>query len=522
MLWVDRIVDDILRTRTPRDGKRFLIRDEKTISGRVHIGSMRGVAIHGLVAEVLAEHGAKALFRFEIGDLDPFDTVPSYLPADTFTPHLGKPLYAVPSPEPSAENYAEYFGQEFIGVHAHAGFTPEYYRATEYYRSGVMDPLIKTALERAGDIRRILKEVSGSEKDASWLPISVICEQCGKMMTTRAYDFDGETLAYACERSPDGTVPCGHTGRAAPWKGNGKLFWKVDWAAKWAAQGVDIEGGGKDHSTKGGSRDVANVIAREIFAYEPPFDIPYEFFLVGGKKMSSSKGRGSSAKDLDDLFPPELFRLLLIGKDVREQIDIDPAGESVPRLYDGYDELAQGVREGRGDDFSRLFTLCALPSDRSPVRAPWQMRFREVATVVQMPHLSLSREAEAVKGSALSSDEADALTQRARYANYWLSTYAPESFRYVIQETLPSVHLTPEQRTALQALSDYVESDTRTGEEIHLRLHDLKTEVPIAPAELFKAIYRIFLNRESGPKAGWFLAGLPRDLVRRRLKEAIA
>ncbi|MDP2651534.1 MAG: lysine--tRNA ligase, partial [bacterium] len=379
MLWADRIASKIRDTRKPRDGKIFLIRDEKTISGRVHVGSMRGVAIHGLVAEVLAEYGIANEFRFEIGDFDPFDSIPNYLDEEKFKEHLGKPLYAVPSPEAGFENYAEYFGAEFIEVHEKAGFTPNYYRATELYRSGKMDAYIKTALERAKDIRRILKEISGSEKDESWLPISVVCEKCGKMMTTRAYDFDGDTVAYSCDRSPDECIPCGYTGRIAPWKGTVKLFWKVDWAAKWVAQGVDIEGGGKDHSTKGGSRDVANHIAREIFNYEPPFDIPYEFFLVGGKKMSSSKGRGSSAKDMSDLFPPQVFRLALIGKDIREQIDVDPAGESVPRLYDWYDELADSVREGKADDYSRLYTLCELPSKRAGLTALWEMRFREVA-----------------------------------------------------------------------------------------------------------------------------------------------
>lgn len=519
MLWADRIVNEILDTRRPRDGKTFLIRDEKTLSGRVHVGSMRGVAIHGVVAEILAEQGIPHEFRYELNDFDPFDSVPSYLDAERFREHLGKPLYAVPSPELGFDNYAEYFGAEFVGVHKKAGFVPNYYRATDFYRAGKMDSLIKAALERAADVRQILKAVSGSEKDESWLPVSVVCEKCGKIMTTRAFDYDGETVGYACDRNPDEAQSCGHTGRVAPWKGAAKLFWKADWAGKWAAQGVDIEGGGKDHSTSGGSRDVANHISREVFGYEPPFDIPYEFFLVGGKKMSSSKGRGSSAKDMSDLFPPPLFRLTLIGKDIREQIDIDPSGESVPRLYDWYDELGAGVREGKADDYARLYALLELPQTRAALSAPWQMRFREVAFIVQMPHLSLLGEATALKGSALTDEEKAALDERARYARFWLSTYAPPEFRYELQEEMPAVVLSHAQKSALAALAEYLEAE-RTGEEIHLRLHELKTVTPIEPKELFRAIYRIFLNRDSGPKAGWFLAGLSRDFVLNRLAEA--
>ena len=521
MLWADRIVGEIRETRNPKNGKSFLVRDEKTLSGRVHVGSMRSVAVHGMVAEVLAERGVPSEFRFELNDFDPFDSIPGYLDHERYVEHLGKPLFSVPSPEPGFVNYAEYFGQEFINVHDKAGFTPSYYRATELYRSGDMDALIKTALERADDIRRILKAVSGSEKDSSWLPISVVCEQCGKMMTTRAYDFDGETVAYSCDKNPDEIKSCGQTGRVAPWKGAAKLFWKVDWAAKWIAVGVDVEGGGKDHSTKGGSRDVANHISKEVFDTEPPFDTPYEFFLVGGKKMASSKGRGASAKEMADLFPPEVFRLVLIGKDIREQIDVDPAGESVPRLYDWYDDLAEGVREGKVDDYSRLFTLCQLPENQATVSAPWVMRFREVAFIVQMPHLDLAVEAERVKGSALTDEEWEKLEERARYAKFWLTTYAPEEFKYVLQQALPGIELSGTQKSALASLAEYLESGERLGEDIHLRLHEMKTEVPIAPKELFQAIYRVFLNRDSGPKAGWFLAGLDRAFVIQRLKEAV-
>lgn len=519
MFWADRIAKEI-QEKSGEHSSPLVIRDEKTLSGRVHIGSMRGVAIHGLIGEVLDEYGVANEYRYEFNDFDDFDKVPGYLDAAVYTPYLGSPLYAVPSPEPGFDNYAEYFGDEYARVIAKAGFTPTYYRATELYRSGAMDPYITLAIEHAADIRRIQKEVSGSQKSEEWLPISVICERCGKIKTTRAFDFDGATVAYVCDQTPYGAVACGNEGRIAPFKGNAKLLWKPEWAAKWAAVGVDIEGAGKDHSTKGGSRDVAKHISREVFNRDEPYDIPYEFFLVGGKKMSSSKGTGSTAKDISDLFPPAVLRLVLLGKDINQQIDVDPAGDSVPRMYDWYDELAQMVRDGVADDFTRLYALCQLPAQRAELSAPWQLRFSQVATIVQMPHLSLIDEAEAVKGSPLTAEEKVLLEERADYARFWLSTYAPESYRYELQETLPeTIDLNDEQRSALRALAAFF-TEVRTGEEVHHRLHELKEEVPIAPKELFTALYRIFLNRDSGPKAGWFLSVLPREFVVARLIEA--
>ncbi|MDB5190314.1 MAG: lysyl-tRNA synthetase [Parcubacteria group bacterium] len=524
MFWADRIAKEIQEKRadTIQSGKKLLIRDEKTLSGRVHIGSMRGFAIHGLTAEVLSEYGIQNEFRWEHNDFDPFDTIPGYLDETTFKEHLGKPLYLVPSPEPGFKNYAEYFAAEFVAVHKKFGITPEYYWAyADLYAAGKMDDCIRIALTRADDVRRILKEVSGSVKDEAWLPISVVCENCKKIMTTRAYDFDGETVGYTCDKGPDGTVPCGHEGRIAPWKGAAKLFWKVDWAAKWVVQGVDVEGAGKDHSTKGGSRDVAKHIAKELYGIEPPFDIPYEFFLVGGKKMSSSKGKGSSAKDMSDLFPAELLRLILLGKDINQQIDVDPAGDSVPRMYDWYDDLAQKVRDGVADDFTRLYALCQMPENQAEESAPWQMRFSLLAFIVQMPHLNLAKEAEDVKGSALTDDEKAALIERAEYARFWLSTYAPDQFKYELQDgEIEANSLTAEQKQALALLAQYLEAGERTGEELHARLHELKTEVPIDAKELFGALYKVFLNRTSGPKAGWFLSSLPREYAIERLKQA--
>lgn len=521
MFWADRIAEEIRATRAPAGGKPLIIRDEKTLSGRVHVGSMRGVAIHGLVSEVLKEYGIANKFLWEHNDFDPFDSIPPGLPEEVFKEHLGKPLYAVPSPVEGYASFAAYYGAEFVEAHKKAGFTPEYYWAfADLYAPGKMDECMRLALTHAADVRRIMKDVSGSVKDEAWLPVSVVCEQCGKIMTTRAYDFDGATVGYACDRSPDGCVPCGHTGRVAPWKGAAKLYWKADWAAKWKVIGVDVEGAGKDHSTKGGSRDVSRHIAKEIFDCVEPYNIPYEFFLVGGKKMSSSKGRGSFAKDMADLLPSAIFRLVLLGKEYNQQIDFDPAGDSVPRLYDLYDELAQKVRDGIADDFTRTYALIQLPKDQATPPVPWQMRFSEVAFIAQMPHLDLHKEAEAAKGSALTKDEKDALAERVEYAKFWLTTYAPERYVYKLQDTLPAVELSGAQKNALGMLRDYLREGEKSGEELHAKLHELKAAAPIEPKELFSAVYRVFLNRESGPKAGWFLSVLPHEFALQRLEEA--
>ena len=518
MFWADKIAEEI--EKKFGNANPILIRDEKTVSGRVHVGSMRGVAIHGAVHEALAGRGVKNTFKYELNDFDVFDSIPDYLPREKFEKYLGMMLRDVPSPEPSAKNFAEYFGNEFKAVIEGAGFTPEFYWGSELYLSGAMDGVIREAIEHSKDIVRIYKEVSGSQKEGEWLPVAVVCPQCNKVATTESSDFDGETVQAHCrvDKAPY-TKGCGHQGRVSPFGGKAKLLWKVEWPAKWKVNGVLVEGAGKDHSTKGGSRDVGNHISKEVFNYEPPFDVPYEFFLVGGKKMSSSKGRGSSAKEITALVPAKIFRLALLGKEINQQVNFDPEGDTIPVLYDQYDKLALGYQTTKDDDYARLFELIHPKTSRTVLDVSMPLpRFSQVAFVVQMPHLDIEKEF----------PEADKteLQERAQYAKRWLAQFAPEKFVFKLQDTLPEAarNLSDVQKKALGTLLRYIEvSDGMpSGEDMHHFLHGLKESEPISPVELFSAIYISFLGKPMGPKAGWFLSVLPKEFVLKRLQEAAA
>jgi lysyl-tRNA synthetase class 1 len=514
MFWADRITDEILKKHR---GKKIIIRDEKTASGRVHVGSMRGVAIHGVIAEILKERGIDHEFFYEINDFDPMDGLPVYLDKNVFEKELGKPLYKVPSPDSKEKNFAEFYGKEFEGVIAHADFHPTYYRGSDVYLSGKMNGVIREALDEADMVRQIYKSRSGSVKDENWLPLNVICENCGKVSTTKASDWNGDTVTYSCE-DLEWTRGCGNIGKVSPFDGKAKLPWKVEWAAKWKVHGVLVEGGGKDHSTKGGSRDVANYISKEVFKYEPPFDIPYEFFLVGGAKMSSSKGQGSSALEIADLLPPHIFRLALLQKDIKQAINFDPAGDTIPVLFDTYDKLAENAWAGTKDDNARLFELTHNTAKR------FLPRFSQVAFIVQMKHMNVLEEVSKMKGSELTEDDKKEVEERAKYAEIWLSTYAPEDFRYELQENMPEAvkNFSDAQKNALREILSYLQGlDKFDGQEIHTKLHDIRKSQNIEPKDFFSALYISFLGKDSGPKAGWFLSVLDKTYVEKRLREVI-
>jgi lysyl-tRNA synthetase class 1 len=144
---------------------------------------MRSLALHAAMYERLTEAGVPVTFKFEINDFDPMDGLPVYLDAAEYQKHMGKQLYKVPSPEPSvAPNFAEYYAKEYIEAILEAGFTPEFYRASELYLSGKMNDAIRLVLEKGDVVRKIYKEVSGADRPSDWYALSVVCENCGRII----------------------------------------------------------------------------------------------------------------------------------------------------------------------------------------------------------------------------------------------------------------------------------------------------------------------------------------------------
>ncbi len=549
MVWVDRLVEEIEKRfakeiaaqKTHPGTGALLIRDEKTLSGRVHVGSLRGIVLHGLVAQVLQEKNIACEFKFELNDADPMDGLPTQVERETYLPHMGKPLFAVPAPKEgpwaklalSAPNYPMVFGEELKGVVAPLKLPISFYTLRPLYEAGKFNDCITDALNHAERIRTIYAQVSGGKKPEDWNPLQVICETCGKMGTTQvvAWDSGKKEVTYECRKDlVTWAVGCGHRGTVNPYDGRAKLPWKVEWAAKWKVLGVKIEGAGKDHSAAGGSRAIAARISEEVFRYPNPFDIPYEFFLISGKKMSASKGLGASAKEVADLLPPILTKLLMIRKQPNQPIDFDPSGTTIPLLFDEYDRLSDHYfrRHPNPDaDFSRTFALTQLDFPKPPEDL-WHMRFTTLSFVLQMPHLTLEEEAEKLKksgdggrGAPLGRPEKENLQERAHYVQQWLAEHAPTEFKYEILAKFPeNLALDAEQKNALSAVLKTLSNPSLPweGPKIHEAIHGVKAELGIAPKKLFEPLYQLFLGRSSGPQIGWFLSTFEREQVVERLR----
>jgi lysyl-tRNA synthetase class 1 len=524
-VWVDVLVERICEERAAP----YVVNDAWTPSGPAHVGSLRGVILHDAVARGLRERGFAVEFLYGFDDFDPLDGLPPSLPQEFYAPHMGRPLCDVPWHAGGQASFAGHFAEEFEATFRAVGCSPRTYRTSELYRSGAFDPALRLALDRAAEIVAIEREITGSRR-AERHPVQVLCERCGRIGTTVVLGWDGHAVEYECR--PDKVAwaqGCGHRGRRVPFGGGAKLTYRTEWAAKWALFGVKVEGAGKDHMTRGGSHDTASVVARRIFGVEVPFPIPYEFFLVGGRKMASSRG-GVAAQELLEVLRPELVRFLVVRAYYRTAIDFHPAGETVPRLYDEYDraaaayfgELAARTPGEEQDvrDLARTFHYAWLKP--TPPRPFYRPRFSKVAFWVQMPHVRVEEQAERDKGAPLTEEDREELRARVEDARRWLRKWAPPQYRIAVQDQLPEecARLAPPQRELLARLADRLEAGRWEADAVQAAIHALKAELGLSAQEAFGAMYVAFLGKDSGPQAGALLAALGREFVVRRLREA--
>lgn len=510
-----------------------VVNDSKTPSGTVHVGSLRGPVVHDAIWRALRARGLDVTFRYGVDDLDAMDSA-ALLTPDAVERYMGVPLARVPAPAGSdADSYARHFvGKLFFPTFERLGIRPQFYWMSDFYESGTFDPYIRTALDRAEIVRDLYRRVSRVEKSGGWLPVQVICEQCGRIGTTIATDWDGETVAYHCDPvAVEWARGCDHRGRIAPFHGNAKLPFNLDWAAKWSHFGVTIEGCGKDLATAGGSRDRSDAIAREVFEREPPKNVAYEFLNVGGRKMSTSKGTGAAAHTIAEVVPPPQLRFLFLRPRPNQVIEFSPDGtDAIPRLFDEFDRIADATagRTVKGElppnaDLLFAYSLVDPDADVPAEAAAYRPPFLHLSLILQAGKDPLAY-FEAEKGSPFTTGERQTLSERVEAVTRWLATYAPDTARYrvAVDAVPPEVaSLADEQRLYLVALARAAERQRPAGGEAWQSLiFAIAAEAALPAGRAFGALYIALLGRPNGPRAGWFLASLDPDFVIRRLRIA--
>lgn len=509
--WTDDVLRDIASNQPQ------LINDSKTPSGRVHVGALRGVLIHDALFRSLQQRGIPARYIYGVDDYDPLDELPIEH-RSFYRPYLGTPLCNTPSPPGSdSSDLADYYMSEFFQVFDELEVGASSYRMRDVYRSGEFDQAIDAILRSADTVRDIYTRISGSQRSRDWLPFQVICPSCGKIGTTYCRDYDGETVTYECR--PDlvkWARGCGATGRLSPFSGNGKLVWKLEWTAKWAVFGITIEGAGKDHSGKGGSRDVSSACLRDIFHKQAPINVPYEFILAKGAKMSSSRGVGVSAREMADLLPPSLLRYLIIRTNPRSAVNFEPSNDAITHLFAEFDRARREAASQSGGRMARAYWLSTSDDPNY-----WAPQFPLTLALEQLPHVSLGEQLERLKGEPLTNFETLHARERQRVARQWLDRFALPEEKLSLLGTLPvGIHLTSQQRNFLTALTTELSSLSWTPDDLQDAIFRIARDVDIPETTAFSTIYELFFGRNHGPRAGSVLSFLDRGFVIGRLHDA--
>ncbi|MGB3806914.1 MAG: lysine--tRNA ligase [Erythrobacter sp.] len=273
------------------DGRPVLFETGYGPSGLPHIGTFQEVLRTTLVRrayETLTGQPTR-LVAFS-DDMDGLRKVPDNVPnAAMLAEHLGKPLSRIPNP----------FGTEHDSFAAHNnamlrafldrfGFDYEFVSSSECYNSGAFDDALRGVLANFDGIMDIMLPTLGEERRKTYSPVMPVSPSTGRVLQVPIMVLDAQEGIITFVDDDGSKVEQSALG------GQAKCQWKVDWAMRWVALGVDYEMYGKDLTDSGVQ---SGKIAR-LLGGNKPEGLIYELFLdAKGEKISKSKGNGLSIEE---------------------------------------------------------------------------------------------------------------------------------------------------------------------------------------------------------------------------------
>jgi len=474
-------------------------------SGLPHIGTFQEVLRTSLVRrayETLTGGAATRLVAFS-DDLDGLRKVPDNVPNQAMlAEHLGKPLSRIPDPFEKFESFAAHNNAMLRDFLDRFGFEYEFVSSSDCYNGGKFDAALKGVLANFGAIMDIMLPTLGEERRKTYSPVMPISPTTGAVLQVPIEVIDAAEgiIRFTDE---DGTVV-----QQSALGGMAKCQWKVDWAMRWVALGVDYEMYGKDLTDSGIQ---SGKIARVLGGHKPE-GLIYELFLdAKGEKISKSKGNGlsieqwlqygspeslgyyifanpKSAKQLHAGVIPKAvddywqFRAAIPSQDADKRL-----GNAVWHLLRANERHEGADAPGQGDTlpvpFSLLLNLVGVLGAGATREAVWSYLGNYVENADPAAHPAL-----------------DALVDRALAYN-----------RDFVAPTLEKRAPEGGEVAALQALDAALQAaDSATSAE------DLQTIVyEIGKIEAFgfeslrdwfKALYETLLGSEQGPRMGSFIA----------------
>ena len=487
-----------------------------TPSGEFHIGHLREILTAEMIHRACLDAGMESRYIFIVDSMDPLRRVYDFLSED-YEQYIGHHLAYIPAPGPEGKpnpdggNYAEHFLAPFLDALKEIGVEPEVVMNHETYESGAFADKTDSAIEQRDEIRRVIEDVSGREVPDDWYPYNPVGSD-GSLDGVRVTGYKRPYVHWVDRHGVEGKSDI----RTA----EGKMPWRVDWAAKWGIHGITCEPAGKDHGAAGGSYDTGIPIC-EMLGSAPPHKMVYEWIqLKGMGPMSSSSGLTVGPMDALALVPPEIMRYVIARSKVGRHIDFD-TGPALFTTADEYERLVANPPSGSDDDLSRRQQV-ARDTQLGALRLSQKQRGVDASDSiagVSFRHLSMLAQIKSSdddvweslrKSGHLEGDPEDSLTSRLRRMRNWVDgQHFPSDAKIEIRSSISEEardNLTEEQIGFLSALGAEFDDCDWTEAEIGSCIRSVAAETGVGGRNAYVALYWAILGKNHGPKASSLIA----------------
>ena len=508
--WIDKVAANLLNRERKLARKINLIRVESGLgaSGIPHIGSM-GDAVRAYGIKLALENfGHKAELIAYSDDMDGLRRVPPGLP-NWLEDYLLKPVSNIPDPFGECHtSYGAHMSSLLLDGLDNAKITYHFQSAAQAYNKGMLAKQIDIILRNSHLLGQKIAEYVGQKKYNEILPYFPVCESCGRLYVARAEQYlpDKRQVLYVCAGSRIGQkkiTGCGYSGQADITKGDGKLAWKVEFAARWNALDIRFEAYGKDIMD---SVRVNDWVADEILHYPHPLHVKYEMFLdKGGKKISKSAGNVLTPQIWLKYGTPESILLLLF----KRIIGTRHVGVSdIPVLMDEYDFYEDiyfdRIKENNQAKLTKIKGLYEYINHLKPPSQPSpHISYR---MLVQQAALFSSEEridkvySRLVKYGMIKENSTD-LKKRIKLASNWVSDQlvTQEKFEIEMKENYGKAI-----KELIQTLKSFLgsEQESDAPKNLQSKIFNIARTYEIEPKEFFTLLYRMLLNADRGPRLG--------------------
>lgn len=517
--WLDRVASEVINREKGfgRSLSRIRVESGLGASGFPHIGSLGDAARAYGIKLALENVGYKSELIAYSDDMDALRKVPAGLP-DWLEKEIGKPVSEIKDPFSCHASYGEHMSALLLDGLDKTGIEYTFQSGYRAYKSGILVAQIKLILDNAVRIGEMIESLTGQKKYLESLPYFPQCENCLRLNVARPYKFDKEELKvyYRCTGDEIGKKwvdGCGHEGAADIRKGEGKLSWKVEFAARWAALDVRFEAHGKELTE---SVKINDWISDNVLSFPHPSHIVYELFQdKGGKKISKSVGNLVTPQKWLTFATPQSLMLVYYKRIVGAR---NISEEDIPIYMDEYDQLEDLYFDKTKEEnklkeqklkgvyyYSNLANPPSTPSQHVPYRL-----LVELASVAPEQNTQAYISKRLVDYRAIKEIDAG-IVMRIQLAINWAREFSlPERI----------VAIGEKEKKAIMDLATKI-SHMKDPQAIQAAIFDTARVHELEPSSLFKALYQLLLGVERGPRLGPYILDIGPEKVSERLRHLV-